>query len=244
MCSGKHCALFDKPRPLFLQWLRILNMKVGRTIEHPVIAAPAVLQVKDLCFHYPQRELFTDWATRIPPGVTLVRGGDGSGKTTLLRLLAGELPAHAGHLQLNDISLNDQPVAYRQQVFWADPRSEAFEQMTPVDYFKSLHHLYPRFDEQVLSNLIEDLSLTPHLDKFLYMLSTGSKRKVWLAAAFASGAAVTLLDEPFAALDKTSIGFVIKLLKDAADHPARAWVIADYEAPADVPLAAIIDLGE
>lgn len=173
-----------------------------------------------------------------------MRGGDGSGKTTLLRLLAGELPAHAGHLQVDDVRLDDQPAAYRQQVFWADPRSDAFDQMTPADYFKSLHRLHPRFDDQVLADLIEGLSLAPHLDKFVYMLSTGSKRKVWLAAAFASGAAVTLLDEPFAALDKPSIGFVRELLKNAAGHPARAWVIADYEAPGDVRLAAIIDLGD
>jgi len=219
-------------------------MKVGRPIEHPAITVPAILQVNDLCFRIPQRALFTDWSARIQPGVTLVRGGDGSGKTTLLRLLAGELPADAGQLQVDDIRLGDQPAAYRQEVFWTDPRSDAFDQLTPVDYFKSLHHLYPRFDEQVLADLIEGLSLAPHMDKFLYMLSTGSKRKVWLAAAFASGAAVTLLDEPFAALDKASIGFVKKLLEYAADHPARAWVIADYEAPGDVRLAAIIDLGD
>ncbi|MES2537993.1 MAG: ATP-binding cassette domain-containing protein [Pseudomonadota bacterium] len=218
-------------------------MKEVQSIEHPAITSPAVLQVSDLCFHYPQRELFTGWSTRILPGVTLVRGGDGSGKTTLLRLLAGELPAHAGQLQVNTIRLDDQPNVYRQQVFWADPRSDAFDQMTAVDYFKSLHRSYPGFDERLLPGLIDGLSLEPHLDKFLYMLSTGSKRKVWLAAAFASGAAVTLLDEPFSALDKVSIRFVIELLEEAAKDPARACVIAGYEAPGDVPLAGVIDLG-
>ena len=219
-------------------------MKEGRAIEYPAITTPAVLQVKGLCFHYPQRELFTDWSARIPPGVTLVRGGDGSGKTTLLRLLAGELPVDSGRLQLNEASLDEQPGAYRQQVFWADPRSEAFDQMTPVDYFESQQRLHPGFDTPLLADLIEGLSLAPHLDKFLYMLSTGSKRKVWLAAAFASGAALTLLDEPFAALDKASINFVMALLKEAANHSARAWVIAHYEAPGDTPLAAIIDLAD
>lgn len=174
----------------------------------------------------------------------MVRGGDGSGKTTLLRLLAGELPVQGGQLQVNDASLRDQPAAYRQQVFWADPRSDAFEQITPAAHLKSLHHLYPGLDELRWSELIKGLSLAPHLDKPLYMLSTGSKRKVWLAAAFASGAAVTLLDEPFAALDKASIGFVLELLQDAAHHPARAWVLAHYEAPDDVPLAQIIDLAD
>ncbi len=218
-------------------------MKVVHSIEHPAITTPAVLQVSELRFHYPHRELFTGWSARIPPGVTLVRGGDGSGKTTLLRLLAGELPAHGGRLQVNDIRLDEQPDVYRQQVFWADPRSDAFDQMKAVDYFRSLHSTYPRFDERLLPGLIEGLSLAPHLDKFLYMLSTGSKRKVWLAAAFASGAAVTLLDEPFSALDKVSIRFVIELLEEAAQDPARACVIAGYEAPGDVPLAGVIDLG-
>lgn len=149
-----------------------------------------MLQVDGLCFGYPQRALFTDWSARIPPGVSLVRGGDGSGKTTLLRLLAEALPNQGGHLRLNDTSLRDQPGAYRRQVFWADPRSDAFEQITPADYLTSLHPLYPGLDELRWGELITGLSLAPHLDKPLYMLSTGSKRKVWLAAAFASGAAI------------------------------------------------------
>ncbi|MDO8248555.1 MAG: ATP-binding cassette domain-containing protein [Rhodoferax sp.] len=208
------------------------------------MTTPAVLQGDGLCFSYPQRVLFAHLSVRIAPGVTLVRGDEGSGKTTLLRLLAGELPAQAGDLRVNDVTLREQPNAYRQQVFWADPRSEALDQTTPLDYFKSLHRRYPRFDDQLLGELTAGLSLTPHLGKPLYMLSTGSKRKVWLAAAFASGAAVTLLDEPFAALDKASIGFILDLLADAAEHPTRAWVVADYEAPGEVPLAAIIELGE
>lgn len=219
-------------------------MKQGLAIEHPAITTKVVLQAQGLCFDYPQRALFTDWSARIPPGVTLVRGGDGCGKTTLLRLLAGELPAAAGQLELNGVRLDQQPDAYRLQVFWIDPRSDAFDQMTALDYFQSVRKLYPGFDQQLLADLIAGLSLAPHLDKFLYMLSTGSKRKVWLAAAFASGAALTLLDEPFAALDKASVGFVIALLQDAADHPARAWVLADYQAPGNTPLAAIIDLGD
>ena len=198
----------------------------------------------DLCFRHPQRALFADWSTLVPPGVTLVCGGEGSGKTTLLRLLAAELPADSGHLQVNHVRLDQQPIAYRQQVFWTDPRSDAFDQMTPHDYFKSVQQRHPGFDEQGLAGLIDGLSLAPHLDKRLYMLSTGSKRKVWLAAAFASGAAVTLLDEPFSALDKASVGFVMQLLEDSTRHAARAWVVADYEAPGAVPLAAIIDLGD
>lgn len=202
------------------------------------------LRADGLGFRYAQRDLFSNLSVQIPPGVTLVRGGDGCGKTTLLRLLAGDLPANAGALCVNDTSLGARPDAYRQLVFWSDPRTSAFDQMTAGDYFKSFSHRYPHFDERLLAVVVAGLALAPHVGKPLYMLSTGSKRKVWLAAAFASGAAVTLLDEPFAALDKASVVFVTELLEDAADHPTRAWVIADYAAPVNVPLAATIELGD
>jgi hypothetical protein len=35
--------------------------------------------------------------------------------------------------------------------------------------------------------MVEGFALTPHLDKPVHMLSTGSKRKVWFGAALASG---------------------------------------------------------
>ena len=189
-----------------------------------------VLQIEGLTFHYPERELFTGLSAHIPTGVTLVTGGDGAGKTTLLRLLAGDLKPQAGRV--------DCP-----PVFWTDPKSTAFDQMTVAAYFTSLRLLYPQFDDQALADLIEVLSLTEHQHKPLYMLSAGSKRKVWLAAAFAAGAAVTLLDEPFAALDMASINIVIERLAESARLSTRTWVLADYEAPRGVPLAVTIDLG-
>jgi energy-coupling factor transporter ATP-binding protein EcfA2 len=74
------------------------------------------------------------------------------------------------------------------------------------------------------------------------MLSTGSRRKVWLAAAFACGAPLTLLDEPFAALDQPSIRFVLSLLQAATTDPLRAWVLADYQAPPGLALACVLEL--
>lgn len=203
---------------------------------------PAILTALQLGFATPERTLFTGLSLHLSTGVTLVCGGENSGKTTLLRLLAGELTAHAGTLSINGICLKDQPVAYKEQVFWVAPRSDAFDQLIVADYFTAAQRIFPHFDAQLLAGLIAGLSLTEHLNKALYMLSAGSKRKVWLAAAFASGAAVTLLDEPFAALDMASIRFITELLADAAQHSGRAWVIADYEAPKGLALAGMIDL--
>ena len=80
------------------------------------------------------------------------------------------------------------------------------------------------------------------MHKPLYMLSAGSRRKVWLSAAFASGAALVLIDQPFAALDGPSIRLLREVLQDFSEQSERACVIADYEAPEGVSLANTLNL--
>lgn len=213
--------------------------------ENPVARPAAVLQLEGLCFAYPQRPLFSGLTVSIPGGVCLVLGGDGSGKTSLLRLLAGELAVQSGTLQINGVAWADNAQALRQKVFWVDPRTQDHEQVTPLQFFAQQRQRYPGFlpaDAARLAELVTGLNLTEHLEKPLYMLSTGSKRKVWLTAAFAAGAIVTLLDDPFAALDKPSIAFVLGLLAAAANHPTRSWIVAHYDGLDGVPLAQVIEL--
>lgn len=203
-----------------------------------------MLEISNLSFAYPHCSVVRDFSARTAPGLVLVRGGDGRGKTTLARLLAGELAPDAGHLQLGGVWLHEQPTAYRQQVFWADPRSAAHDALTARDYLRQVTRNYPAFDETRLDHAIAGLSLAPHLEKNIFMLSTGSKRKLWLAAAAASGAALTLIDTPFAALDQVSVQFALELLADAAQDTTRLWVLTDYEQPEGMALPVLIDLGD
>ena len=201
-----------------------------------------VLQATDLSFAYPQRRFFHGLTFELPAGLSLIRGGDGSGKTTLLRLLAGDLSSDAGALRLGGVSPSEQPFDYRSKVFRVDHQVIGLDQVTPEAYLAELSARHPDFDPAGLPALIDGLGLEPHWQKPMYMLSTGSKRKVWLAAAFCAGATLTLLDDPFAALDRPSIAFALTLLQKAATDPTRAWVLADYQAPTGLPLATIIDL--
>lgn len=206
------------------------------------------LQITDLSFGYPGRELFHQFSADIAPGITLVRGGDGLGKSSLLKVVAGVLAPHSGRICINGIDLQTQATHRQTHLFWMDPRSAAFDQLTPLDYFAVQRGRFVSFDDAILACGTDRLGLRDHLYKPLFMLSTGSKRKVWLAAAFASGAEVTLLDEPLAALDVPSTAFItawmLEAVSKAADAGHRIWVWADYTAPSGLPLAQVIDLGD
>lgn len=207
-----------------------------------------MMQIVDLSYRYAQTDVLANLSFDIPSGVTLVQGGDGRGKTTLLRLLAGDLKLQSGRVSVTPVpgglTSQEQIDSYRKQVFWVDPRSTAHDPISARTYLDQQSDLWPSFDHQGLPALIEGLSLAEFLDKPLYMLSTGSKRKVLLAAAFTSHAAVALLDDPFAALDKPSIRFVADVLRGLAKQSERAVVITGYAAPDNLLLGGLIDLGE
>lgn len=207
-------------------------------------SASPLLLIDGLRFAYPEVPLFDGLSAQVPAGATLVLGGDSSGKTTLVRLLAGELAAGAGQLVLQGVPLQSAPADYRARVFWGDPRSGALDELGVQDWLAALPERYPRFDAGALARHIEGFDLQEHLSKRFLMLSTGTRRKVWTAGALASGAALTLLDEPVAGLDKPSIQYLQQALAALAGAADRAVVVAHYDALVGVPWQATIALPE
>ena len=214
------------------------------TTSVSMLPKSAVLQADALCFAYaesPANRLFDGLSVTLLPGVTLLTGDESCGKTSLLKLLAGTLPA-TGELHIEGVSLAQDRSAYQRQVAWLDPLDTALNAQTARQIFTAQALSHTGWEAAALQAHIEGLSLTPHLDKTLDMLSTGSRRKVLLAATLAAGCAVTLLDQPFMALDRPSIDYLAGVLRAAATQADRAYLVADYEAPYKVPLAAVIRL--
>jgi len=55
-----------------------------------------------------------------------------------MRLLAGELMPNQGSISLNKVDSRQETSRYRQQVFFMDPRTETFDQITAIQYLKKL----------------------------------------------------------------------------------------------------------
>jgi ABC-type nitrate/sulfonate/bicarbonate transport system ATPase subunit len=195
---------------------------------------PVLLVAEDLGTGGPGQPLFPGLA--LGHGLCLVRGGEGRGKTTLLRLLAGLQPPATGHVR-----------AQAGTAWLADATDPGDDERRARDWLTVRRAMLAPWDARRERRLVEAFALGEHLDKELFRLSTGTRRKLALVAAFAGGAPVTLLDMPFAALDAPSREALGALLAEAAAHPSRAWVVADFERPeamAGLQLSAEIDLGD
>lgn len=212
-----------------------------QTFKASPSAQPPVLHATGLSGGPGDADLFQHIDVHLPAGVSALIGDEGSGKTSLLRLLAGDLLARSGQLRLQGADCawaHVQPAS----VFWLDLRLPTLDAQTPAQCWDQWRETLPLWNASLQQALVTALHMTPHLDKRLDMLSTGSRRKVGLVAALACGATVTLLDQPFVSLDAASIRVIQDVLTDAAEQPNRAWLVADYETTLDGPLASVLHL--
>lgn len=197
----------------------------------PHSTVPLLLQVHQLTGGPNAQAVIQDLNFAWPAGLSWICGDEGSGKTTLLRLLAGDLEPLSGQVM--------RPAG---GVFWTDLLGAKHDPISVQDCWQQYQSQYPHWDAPLRQDLAEELDMAQHRHKPLYMLSTGSRRKVGLIAALASGASVTLLDQPFSALDQRSVLTIKAFLEEAAHAATRAWIVADYEAPNDLPLARVLQL--
>ncbi|WP_459643676.1 ABC transporter ATP-binding protein [Kineococcus sp. NUM-3379] len=134
--------------------------------------------------------------------VLAVVGANGAGKSTLLRTLAGLLPALGGRVHLRGRPLDERTAAYRAAVA-ADLGDDAFlPGLTVAEHLLlvAAGHGVPE-PEAAVAGLLEEFGLTGRAEVFPTAVSSGQRRRLLLAAAFARPRALLLLDEPEQRLD-------------------------------------------
>lgn len=176
------------------------------------------------------RCLWQDLSLQLGPGLWAVCGDEGCGKTALLRVLAGDLALTQG--------TRSGPWAA-----WQDLRLPEDDALRPDEVWQRLRTHHPSWDAELAQDLADALGLAPHRDKALFMLSTGTRRKVALVGLLASGAPVLALDQPYAALDRASVGVLREVLQEGAASPRHAVLVADHEPDPALPWRGVIRLG-
>jgi NitT/TauT family transport system ATP-binding protein len=127
-----------------------------------------------------------------------VVGRSGCGKTTLLRVLAALQAPTSGQVEWRGSNGDGAGVAVVFQEGDLFPWRTALENVE----FGRIARAEPSAERQKIArDHLERVGLAAAADLYPRQLSVGMQRRVSVARAFASGAALLLLDEPFASLD-------------------------------------------
>ncbi|UNX53856.1 ABC transporter ATP-binding protein [Georgenia sp. TF02-10] len=172
-----------------------------------------------------------------------VVGANGTGKSTLLRTVVGQL----------------EPLAGTVTVPGGDPRSRDFRASVAADlgddaFFPALtavEHLLltcyghgvpaPR---EVVDQLVEEFGLTTRADALPAALSSGQRRRLLLAAAFARPRSLLVLDEPEQRLDPGMRADLVERLRAEREAGGAALVATHDPAVVRGAATAVLVLGE
>lgn len=241
MCKSTIQLLPNSKRSVSVGPAASMQVMLKQSADHVPKAMNTVLSVTGLSGGPAELPFFRDFNLQLPAGLSALLGDEGTGKTSLMRLLSGDLAPTAGQLRLM-CEATPLVLPRHSAVFWTDLRLPLHDSDTPAQCWAHFRVSLPAWSDATQKELVETLQLAPHLDKRLNMLSTGSRRKVGLVTVLASGATVTLLDQPFVSLDQASIRSLQAYLARVGQNTERAWLIADYEKPAFLPLASVHQL--
>ncbi|MCB8928104.1 MAG: ABC transporter ATP-binding protein [Ardenticatenaceae bacterium] len=133
--------------------------------------------------------------------VSLV-GVSGCGKSTLMRLIAGLQTATQGGVWLD----GQPPAAARaaKQIGWMAQQAALLPWRTVRENVQLAQKINPQTGQDTPNpdSLLNMVGLTEFADAYPLTLSGGMQQRAALARTLATGAAVWLMDEPFAALDE------------------------------------------
>lgn len=138
----------------------------------------------------------------VSEGIYWLKGENGSGKTTLLKIAAGFLP-FSGDILVNNFSLKNKGVEYRQLVNYAPAEPQYPSFITGTELLQFISEIKKGTPQQV-ALIKEALNITDFLDNPVGTYSSGMLKKLSLLLAFTGCPAYILLDEPFTTLDAST----------------------------------------
>ncbi len=178
-----------------------------------------VLKLDGLCKSFGDRQVLKDVTFELPPGAILgVIGPNGTGKTTMLKIIAGQLEADSGTVDLGptvDLCYVDQDRGD------LNPEENVWQAITDGA------------DELALGK--RKVNSRAYVSKFNFRggdqqqlvgtLSGGQRNRVQLAKMLRKGGNVLLVDEPTNDLDVTTI----QVLEEALDGFAGSAIVVSHD---------------
>ena len=180
-------------------------------------SSPVVVNFKDVCFAYEQREVLHNINMQVRErDMVAIVGPNGGGKSTLIKLALGIIKPIRGSIELFGKSINGQ-VKRTGYV----PQHLEYDSAFPVNVLdivlmgRAERHFCGRYDKRDIlaaHQALEEVELIELVDRSFNQLSGGEKQRVLIAQALASQPEIIFLDEPTANVDSVVEGKIYDLL--------------------------------
>ncbi|AMQ57100.1 metal ABC transporter ATP-binding protein [Algoriphagus sanaruensis] len=178
-----------------------------------------ILEIHDLTVSYDQNPVLWNVDFSLPGGKLIgVLGPNGAGKSTLIKSIMGLISPTSGYVKIFDKPLQDvrsriSYVPQRESVDWNFPASVMDVVLMGTYGRLGLFRRPGKMEKEIALQSLEQVGMTPYLNRQISELSGGQQQRVFIARALAQQADLYLMDEPFAGVDMATETAIFELLK-------------------------------
>jgi sodium transport system ATP-binding protein len=143
-------------------------------------------------------------------------GPNGAGKTTMLRMIAGILTPDSGHVEIDGIHMQVDPLLAKPKLGFLTGDTQLYRRLSPREvlfYFGRLYEVPEETLKRRVEELIERLEISSFADRQCQSLSSGQKQRANIARSFLHDPPLVILDEPTTALDVISGRFIVEEIR-------------------------------
>ncbi|WP_321972637.1 energy-coupling factor transporter ATPase [Paratractidigestivibacter sp.] len=206
---------------------------------HPWQAADAVVDVRDVCFAYPnQGDSVSGLNLQVYPGELVgIIGQNGAGKTTFTKLLNGLLQPKSGSIRIVGMDTREVPtsaIAAQCATLFQNPDRQLCKDtvLEEVAFGLTLHGTPEAEARERAAEVIRRFDLPA--DESPFSLSRGQRQMVALASVVVLDPEVVLLDEPTSGLDYRECMTVMETVREMAERGCAVIMVChDMEVVSD-----------
>lgn len=148
-------------------------------------------------------------------------GPNGAGKSTTIKMITGILSQTAGTIEVDGISIADNPILAKSHIGFVPDNHETYETLKGIEYLNFIGTMYGVEGgvlKQRITEYADMFQLTSALPNMISSYSHGMKQKLMVIAALIHDPKVWILDEPLTGLDPQSAFQLKQLMRKHADQ--------------------------
>jgi ABC-2 type transport system ATP-binding protein len=173
------------------------------------------IEVKHLTKFFGEQAAVNDISFEIGKGeIVAFLGPNGAGKSTTMKMITGYIPASAGTITVNGITVDVDDLETRKIIGYLPENNPLYLDMYVKEYLHFVGSIYKIKDlKNRVNEMIQMVGLELEQHKKIGALSKGYKQRVGLAQAFIHDPQVLILDEPTSGLDPNQLVEIRELIK-------------------------------
>lgn len=172
-----------------------------------------MIELKNISMIYKEEEVFRNLNLKIQEGDNIIIWGDsGSGKTTLLQIIGKIISPSNGEVIYNE-NLNN-------NIIWSFQKDILIDNLSIYENYKFFcsltHRDYDEYKSKFLK-ILKALKVSELINITPEFVSSGERKRIFLAIAFTLDPKILILDEPSASIDSNVSSLVLNFLIDFSD---------------------------